>query len=206
MLLGATNSWFPITMSALAIPLSRDPIAQLVLDGWEYFEDLDSVDEVKITMKTLKRSGALPGIDKHTPEAVWAVVQERKTGGGQDGVTDADIKGPEWDVLIDPHPPTDWPHFLSNVVGAPVGFEGEISRVLLLERLREVNALIGFTRVEAPEEAADPSERPPMADLASAAPEWVPAGQVHGEGIFIQFDEDTLQGVGEAAHCQGAER
>lgn len=192
-LLGATNSWFPITMSALAIPLSRDPIAQLVLDGWEYFEDLDSVDEVKITMKTLKRSGALPGIDKHTPEAVWAVVQERKTGGGQDGVTDADIKGPEWDVLIDPHPPTDWPHFLSNVVGAPVGFEGEISRVLLLERLREVNALIGFTRVEAPEEAADPSERPPMADLASAAPEWVPAGQVHGEGIFIQFDEDTLQ-------------
>ncbi len=192
-LLGATNSWFPITMSALAIPLTRDPVAQLVLDGWNYFEDLESVNEVKITIKTLKRSGALPGIDKHSPEAVWTVVQERKTGGGQDGVTEADIKGPEWDVLIDPHPPTDWPHFLSKVVDAPVGYEGKISRVLLLERLREVNALIGFTRVEAPEEAADPSERPPMADLSSSAPEWVPAGQVHGEGIFIQFDEDALQ-------------
>lgn len=192
-LLGATNSWFPITMSALAIPLTRDPIAQLVSDGWDYFEDLESVAEVKITIKTLKRTGALPGIDKHTPEAVWAVVADRKKGGGQGEVTDADIKGPEWEVLIDPHPPTDWPHFLSKGVASPVGFESRISRVLLLERLREVNALIGFTRVEAPEESADPSERPPMAELSSTAPDWVPAGQVHGEGIFIQFDEETLK-------------
>ena len=40
-LLGATNSWFPITISALAIPLARDPISQLVQDGWDYFADLE---------------------------------------------------------------------------------------------------------------------------------------------------------------------
>ena len=40
-LLGATNSWFPITLSALAIPLARDPISQLVQDGWDYFADLE---------------------------------------------------------------------------------------------------------------------------------------------------------------------
>jgi hypothetical protein len=73
------------------------------------------------------------------------------------------------------------------------GFEKQIGRVLLLERLREVNALLGFTRVEAPEETSDPNERPQMAGLARRKPDWVPANQVHGEGIFIQFDEEALR-------------
>jgi len=64
--------------------------------------------------------------------------------------------------------------------------------VLLLERLREVNALIGFTRVEAPEESSAPDDRPPMAELSREKPEWVTASEVHGEGIFIRFDENAV--------------
>lgn len=192
-LLGATNSWFPITLSALAIPLARDPISQLVQDGWDYFADLDSEAEVAITVKTLKKTGALPGIDKHTPKAIWDVIQQIKGAGADTGVTEADIKGPEWDVLIDPNPPTDWPHFLSKPVAVPKGYEKQIASVLLLERLREVNALLGFTRVEAPEESGNPDERAVRAALCKDPPEWVPATQVHGEGIFIRFDEDALK-------------
>jgi len=192
-LLGATNSWFPITLSALAIPLSRDPVSQLVQDGWDYFEDVTSESEVALVVKTLKKSGALPGIDKHKSSVIWSAVQLRQSGEAQSDITEADIKGPEWDVLIDPNPPTDWPHFLSKSVDVPKDFKNKISGVLLLERLREVNALLGFTRVEAPEETADPDEQPPMADLCADAPSWVPAGQVHGEGIFIRFDEKALQ-------------
>ncbi len=192
-LLGATNSWFPITLSALAIPLARDPISQLVQDGWDYFADLDSEAEVAVTVKTLKKTGALAGIDKHTPKDIWAVIQSIKSGADTSGVTEADIKGPEWEVLTDPNPPTDWPHFLSKTVKPPVEFTKKIASVLLLERLREVNALLGFTRVEAPEETANPAERPARAPLCKAAPEWVPATQVHGEGIFIRFDEAEIR-------------
>lgn len=192
-LLGATNSWFPITLSALAIPLARDPISQLVQDGWDYFADLESEAEVTITVRALKKTGALPGIDKHTSKAIWDVVQQFKSGGTGAGVTEADIKGPEWEVLTDPNPPTDWPHFLSKPVDVPKGFEKKIASVLLLERLREVNALLGFTRVEAPEESGNPDERPVRADLCKEPPDWVPATQVHGEGIFIRFDEEALE-------------
>ena len=192
-LLGATNSWFPITLSALAIPLSRDPISQLVQDGWDYFADLDSEAEVAITVRTLKKTSALPGIDKHTPKAIWEVIQALKGGRADTGVTDADIKGPEWEVLTDPNPPTDWPHFLSKSADVPTGYEKQLAGVLLLERLREVNALLGFTRVEAPEESGNPDEQPARADLCKDPPTWVPASQVHGEGIFIRFDEDTLK-------------
>lgn len=190
-LLGATNSWFPITLSALAIPLARDPITQLVQDGWDYFADLDSEAEVVVTIKALKKTGALPGIDKHSPKAIWEVVQAIKAG-KTDAVSTADIKKPEWEVLTDPNPPTDWPHFLSKSVAVPKDYTKQIAGVLLLERLREVNALLGFTRVEAPEETADPANRAQRADLCKAAPTWVPATQVHGEGIFIRFDEAAI--------------
>ena len=164
----------------------------MVQDGWDYFQDLDSEMEVAITVKTLKKTGALPGIDKHEPKAIWEVVEAIKSGGGSESVSEADIKGPEWDVLIDPNPPSDWPHFLSRYVESPTGFKKQIVNVLLLERLREVNALIGFTRVEAQDGFSSSENGPEMASLSRVPPDWIPASQVHGEGIFIRFDEDEL--------------
>jgi hypothetical protein len=108
-------------------------------------------------------------------------------------VSEADIKTPEWEVLTAPTPPTDWPHFLSRKTEVPSAYEHVLDSVLLLERLREVNALIGYTRVEAPEETTDPDERPPMADLCKGSPEWVPVSEVHGEGIFIRFEEEAVR-------------
>lgn len=191
-LLGATNSWFPITLSVLAIPLEKNQLSQLILDGWDYFADADSVDEIKIIVKTLTKTNSLPGIDKYQADEIWLAVQDRKDGNATEIVSDGDIKGPEWDVLISPNPPTDWPHFLSSKVARPDTYKDVLESVLLLERLREVNALIGYTRVEAPEESADEDERPPMANLCKGRPSWIPAGEVHGEGIFIRFNEKTV--------------
>jgi hypothetical protein len=191
--LGATNSWFPITLSALAIPQLRDALGQLIADGWESsFEDLDSEAELAGAVKNLKKHGTLPGIEKYSIPDIWAAIESYRIGSGQNDHSDANIKGPEWVALTQANPPTDYPHFMSKKVGTPEMFKTQVHRVLLLERLREVNALIGFTRVEAPEETADPSERPKMASLSRSKPEWVPANQVHGEGIFIQFSEAAL--------------
>ncbi len=192
-LLGATNSWFPVTMSVLAIPVAETQVSQLVLDGWEFFAEAESEVELKIIIKTLTKSGALPGIEKYEASELWPVIVARKERQANDTVvSEGDLKGPEWDVLTSPNPPTDWPQFLSRRVDAPDQLTDKIDSVLLLERLREVNALIGYTRVEAPEETADPDERPPMADLCRGKPEWVPVSEVHGEGIFIRFLEDRL--------------
>ncbi|MDO5103956.1 MAG: DUF1998 domain-containing protein [Lautropia sp.] len=191
-LLGATNSWFPVTLSVLAIPQTKDPLDQLVRDGWDFFEDLESEAAVSLTVKTLKKTGALPGIDKHPAASIWSAIKDYRAVGARGAVGEIDIKGPEWDVLTKADPPTDYPHFMSKKVDAPPTFAEQINRVLLLERLREVNALLGFTRVEAPEETGDPKERPQMASLSRTKPDWVPANQVHGEGVFIQFDEEKI--------------
>ena len=52
--------------------------------------------------------------------------------------------------------------------------------------------LLGFTRVESPDEGAG-DDAAPRAPLGRAAPNWVPATQVHGEGIFIRFNSDALK-------------
>jgi len=204
-LLGATNSWFPITLSALAIPVAGDALSQLVRDGWNYFAELQSEAEVALIVRTLKQTGMLVGIDKHTPKAIWEVVQATRNGNVDAGVTQADIKGPEWEVLTASVPPSDWPHFMGKVVPAPRAFETRISSVLLLERLREVNALLGFTRVEAPEESADPNERAARAALCVTAPAWVPATEVHGEGIFVRLSENAVQAWEQTASVKARE-
>ncbi|MDO4236733.1 DUF1998 domain-containing protein [Pseudomonas sp.] len=205
-LLGSTNSWFPITLSALAIPQTKDPLSQLVQDGWEFFEELASEAEVSVTVKTLKKTGALPGVDKYPASDIWTAIEKHRDGSEPEIVGEADIKEPEWAVLTAANPPSNYPHFMSKKVEAPPGLENQIARVLLLERLREVNALLGFTRVEAPEASGDPNERPQMASLARYKPDWVPASQVHGEGIFIQFDETALQAWEAQAGVQSVDR
>jgi hypothetical protein len=193
-LLGATNSWFPISLSVLAIPMERSQLLQLIMDGWEYFTEAESADEVGFIVKTLKKGNLLPGIEQYESKEIWDAIEKRRSGdSGEATVSEGDIKGPEWDVLVSPNPPTDWPHFLSVSTDVPKEYREKLDSVLLLERLREVNALVGFTRVEAPEEFMSEEERPHRANLSRTPPLWVPASEVHGEGIFIRFNEETIR-------------
>ena len=190
--LGATNGWFPITKSVLAVPMEDNILSELVANGWEYFHDAESPTEVEFTVKTLKKTVVLPGIEKWNADEIWQVIQEKRNGIQPDYLSQEGIKSPEWKVFISDHTPKDWPHFMSREEDIPKNFQSFFSRILLLERLRVVNALIGFTRVEAPDETEELDERAPMAPLSKGRPEWLPASEVHGEGIFIRFDEKMM--------------
>ncbi|MBV5331731.1 hypothetical protein JZU69_05055, partial [bacterium] len=58
-----------------------------------------------------------------------------------------------------------------------------------------MTALVGFTRIDAGSEQDDPEMDIPTstAPLARNSPSWVPASEVRGEGIFIQFDEERIR-------------
>ena len=58
---------------------------------------------------------------------------------------------------------------------------------MLAERLREVVALTGFTRLSAPDENVDN-----IARLSRRLPDWLPAVEVRGEGVFIQLAESAI--------------
>ncbi|MER5767115.1 DUF1998 domain-containing protein [Streptomyces sp. NPDC001985] len=74
---------------------------------------------------------------------------------------------------------------LDQEAGAPwTALHERVGRVVLADRLREVRALQGFTRVS-PDAAFVP------ADTAGRL-RWLPAVEVFGEGIFLTLDQERL--------------
>lgn len=73
---------------------------------------------------------------------------------------------------------------------SPEGYDRLLDQVVLVSRLREVRALVDFTRLAAPDRGdLEPVARVP---LSGAAPLWVPAVEQRGEGIFLQLREDAV--------------
>lgn len=193
-LLGASNSWFPVTLSVLAIPTKVDKLKQLVEDKWDLLTHVPSREVLPGFLEALKATGQLPGISDFTLDEVWRVIEERRGGDGAAGgeQQETDLKGPEWAVFTKPVPESDWPDFMVKRVEVPTDYQSDLHSVVLAERLREVNALIGFTRVEPPDEGRDGGNPPDQAPLARVQPEWVPATEVRGEGIFLRFHADRI--------------
>lgn len=68
-----------------------------------------------------------------------------------------------------------------------------VTGVSLINKIREVQALIGFSRIT----PADPSEAPEkqanLVCIKEPMTDWYPAYQVRGEGIFIEFDNNAIK-------------
>ena len=63
--------------------------------------------------------------------------------------------------------------------------------MLAVERLRKVNALVGFTRIDALDRVGDvPGRLVPL--TRSPRPAWTVATEDRGEGIFLQLDEEQV--------------
>ncbi len=104
-ILGATNTWFPATVSVLAIPSEKNPLDQVIVNGWEVFKQLDSIEELGGVVKMALGNSLLAGIDKFTVADIWQAIQAKKTGTSTESViTDSDIKTPEWKVLTASEP------------------------------------------------------------------------------------------------------
>ena len=172
MLLGASNSWFGISLSALSIPSHADPLPQLVEDKWVLLQYVTS----KEILGAFRAAENLKGFEDHSDEAIWTAIVAKRAGQSVAEPT-GDLKEPEWQVFALADPTRNTRDFELTPVAAPTGYERFFERVVRAERLREVRALVGFTRIDSPGDYADPSEIPAelRAPLSRAAPSWVPA-------------------------------
>ena len=59
-----------------------------------------------------------------------------------------DLKLPEWQVFSNPDSAAENRDFKLKRVAPPKGFESFFEDYVLVERIREVRALLGFTRIE----------------------------------------------------------
>ena len=194
-LLGASNAWFPTALSALSIPRATDKLGKLVEEQWAELKDTEDVDEVRLLRKKLQRFRSLiPLFTEYVDEDIWAAIETKRAGPQQGTTPPEDLKLPEWQIFSKPDSAAENRDFKLKRVAPPKGFESFFEDVLLVERIREVRALLGFTRVES---NADFAEATLIVDgrltkLSRQSPKWLPASEVRGEGIFLRIREEVL--------------
>jgi hypothetical protein len=188
-LLGASNSWFPMTLSALSIPSTPDKLGQLIEQNWPELQECESAREVKLKRKLLR------GLAAHTEDQIWEAVESKKSGSPQEEEKMLDLREPEWKVFSNPDPNLNSRDFKLRVVEPPKSYKHVLKKVVLAERLQEVRSLIGFTRIESPGDFSELVELPEeqRVPLSYKKPTWVPTSVVRGEGVFLHFREEALE-------------
>jgi hypothetical protein len=195
-LLGASNSWFSVSLSALSIPQATDRLAKLVEENWEEIKNVDSENELLFYRKNVQKFQALiPLFSDFKDSQIWNEIEAKRASSQEETDTTPDIKLPEWQVFSNPDSATESKDFKLRKVAPPKGFEQSFENTVLVERIREVRALLGYTRLESNSDFAEITalEDARISPISRTPPTWIPASEVRGEGIFLRLNEDEVQ-------------
>ena len=192
----ASNAYFSQTVAVIALPDSDAAVRDAVDRVWEdYLQYAESEAEVHKERRKEKVAAALEGF---TDTVVWAEVQRRRGGAGpiEKGIKQAEIETllTQKETLGEDKPEGDFYARTQPIGFVPRGAEGAIDRLVLVHRMREVTAQIGFTRFDATlpdingELDLDVELAPLSRDLT-----WLPANENRGEGVFLSFSNQAIQ-------------
>jgi hypothetical protein len=189
-LLGASNLWFADSISVLHIPEFEAPLAQQIAELWDVLAPVTSAEILAYARATQPRLSELAG--HSDDEVLEAIEAHRQRGERQPEV--GDVRADEWAALADPlnaHTSND---FRLRVPSEDGGGDGRLEEVVLAERLREVVALIGFTRMDPPgDRQVEGDDVAVRAPLTRQDPLWVPCAETRGEGIFVRLPEEAVR-------------
>jgi Domain of unknown function (DUF1998) len=184
--LGASNLWFGVTASALHLPQGQS-VEDQVSAHWDV---LGAQPTASVTQMIIDGMDALRGLRGIPVEEVWACIEKIKAAGGPALAAPAGLLDAEWRLLSRPTTDRHDEDFRAVPTLTPRGYDRLLDQVVLASRLREVRALLGFTRLAAPDrDDLQPVQRVP---LTRAAPTWVPAVEQRGEGVFLQLREQAV--------------
>ncbi|WP_099353153.1 DUF1998 domain-containing protein [Fredinandcohnia onubensis] len=194
LLRGASNLYFSVIESALAIPPYTNPLHSIVASISDRLEKMDSLEMLQMGMDM----GFLPELEGQDPVKVWEVLQlQQNLGTGES----QDLLRPEWEAIIQGNQNSEEHHFETERQGVPNDFYSLISHLIMVRRLKEVRVLRSFTRISPPPDTTallsgegDENEIISYeAPLSKQQLNWRPGVETHGEGIFIGLNENALQ-------------
>ncbi len=189
-LLGASNLWFADSISVLSVPEYEDPVQQKVAELWDLLQGVTSAEVLTYARGAQPRLAALA---TYPTADVLAAIDAQRRGASAPTDTAADVLAPEWEAFAEPDAAPTGDEFRLRAVGALPAVNGKLDNVVLAERLREVVALIGFTRIDAPGDRALDEALVKRAPLSRQSPRWVPCAETRGEGVFVRAPEEAVR-------------
>jgi len=187
----ASNAYFPQVLTVLSLPERDSSVDTVVQELWDDLSAVENAGDLKVFKK---KPAVAQKLSAFTDDEILAAIARKKSGALQ---AEKPLKQVELDAILaakegfgddvplneDFHvrrlPEHSWRH--SEV-------SADIAAVYQLHRLREVMALVGFTRFEAitADINGEYEEEVERAAIARE-PGWYPAVENRGEGIFVQL-------------------
>ena len=180
---GASNVWFSDTRSALSIPPWSDGAHQALSRYWTM---LRFADETALA-GMIEGAKIADNSEYSVEELVLAAKQRRQRELTGDQPNADELRAEEYEALLKGKPDTGQGQEFVAVPGdVPDGLNGFLAQVMLVKRLREVRALVGFSRL------VPSRDEEYVAPIAADRLPWLPAIAVTGEGVFLRLSEDAL--------------
>ena len=191
----ASNAYFPQIVSVLSLPDRGTALDSVVSELWD---DLEIVNDTAGLAFMKQKPAVAAALEPFDDDEVLKAIHERKRGKSSDRPVkqvelDAILGAPEGlgdDVPVD----SDFhAHRLPSDAWRESERSSGIAALIQLHRLREVQALVGFTRFEAvvPDIHGEYDTDVERAAIA-LDPEWFPAVENRGEGVFVQLRTDAV--------------
>ena len=195
----ASNAWFPQIMSVISLPESDSGLAREVGRQYDRLKAADDLGVLAHFRKVPELAAAFAGAED---DAVVAEYRRRRAGAGQD--LEVPVKTAEFAILdsgaaiIGEDDPSSRFHAetLPRADWDPNGDSAAamVDKLALAHRIREVRALLGFTRFEAvsPDKEGEIDLDVERAALAETV-DWLPAVENRGEGVFLSLRRDAVE-------------
>jgi hypothetical protein len=191
----AANAYFPQVLSALSLPEHKDPVDVVVAELSEFLSGVTDVSQLPVIRGMPALAGKLAPFGD---DELFGAIKKVGAGTGPEPPVkqvelEALLAAPEGfgdDVPVDPEfhaRRLPGKHWRRSALSEP------LAGVVQLHRLREVLALTGFTRFEAvvPDTNGEYETDVERASLA-LEPQWFPAVENRGEGLFLQLRADAV--------------
>lgn len=191
----ASNAYFSQCMSVISLPDRDETVKQAVDQVWDFISEVEDLEQLKYERRKAVVKATLEGIGD---QEVFAEIQARRSGAATQPKS---VKLAELETLVaskdelgDDRPDGNFfARALPEDKWSQPWMEA-VERVILVHRLREVVAQVGFTRFE----AAAPDTEGELEFAVRRAPlareiTWLPAIENKGEGVFIQFNREAVE-------------
>jgi len=192
---GSSAVWQPVSRSALSIPPWSDGSSDPLAGHWDVLRGLNSRMEIEIALKVIFPKGPSP-ISADDVAVPLDAEREEDAQDGAEATFDRRyraLREKEYERLRAGNDERERSHKEQFVCEPPLGDTDllrpfGVTGPMLVKKLREVRALKAFTRLSEPDSTTGSEEV-----LLSDAPlSWLPAMEVHGEGVFLRLAEDRL--------------
>ena len=193
----ASNAYFPQLLSVISIPDTRSPVDDVVRALWEDFlSDVEAQADLDKVRKKPTPAAKLAGL---ADDAVMAAIARTRSGSGVE--LERSVKDVEFEALAEnqdtvgsDRPDGDFYARTLSATAWQAPWMDPVERVVLVHRLREVIAQVGFTRLEAigpdTDGELDLGVKPAALGLDAS---WLPAIENRGEGIFLKFKAQDIE-------------